>query len=252
MANYSLPGVQTVNRFAVIITHNRPELLAQCVASIAPQVDAIVVLDNASQPPVEHGQMAAAVRRHPSADARVVVVREAIQPPNISLLWRIGLGYARSLYMGDHDTRHSLPSLQDYHVAMLCDDALVPAGWFSTVCAEMVRTGATAGASDPFDRPGYNVLKTSPDNDIMGRMPGHAFMLNASAPQPDASMHWWWCDTDLDFQARKMGGFVMVGGPGLGVVNVEPNHYTNVDPKLAERAGVDGEAFVGKWGFRPW
>lgn len=241
-----------MNRFAVIITHNRPELLAQCVAAIAPQVDAIVVLDNASHPPVEHGQMAAAVRRHPSATARVMVIKESIQPPNIAKLWRVGLSYVRALCMGDHDTRQRLPTGQDYHVAMLCDDSLVPATWFSTVRDEMVRTGATAGASDPFNRVGYSVLKTEPDSDIMGRMPGHAFMLNASPPDPDDTMHWWWCDTDLDFQARKMGGFILVGAAGLSATNVEPNHYTNADPGLGARAGVDGEVFAAKWGFRPW
>ena len=252
-----------MNRFAVIITHNRPELLHLCVAAISPQVDAVIVLDNASEPPVTHGQVASSVRtgrteadlaglRGQANGCRVVLVNEPTQPPDLPLLWRMGLGMARSLYMGDHDLRHNLPTLQDYHVAMLCDDAIVPTGWFSTVRAEMVRTGATAGASDPFNRPGYSVVKAAPDNDIMGRMPGHAYMLNATPPDPDSSMRWWWCDTDMDFQARKMGGMVMVGSERLGVQNERPNEYTNAKPELAEQAGRDAAAFVAKWGFRPW
>jgi hypothetical protein len=256
-------GVQTVNRFAVIITHNRPELLARCVAAVAPQVDAVIVLDNASDPPVTHGQITNAVRagrteadlaglRGQANGCRVVVINEPTQPPDLPLLWRIGLGMARALWCGSNDTRGGQPLDHMYHVAMLCDDAIVPTGWFSTVRAEMIRTGATAGASDPFNRAGYQVLKTAPDNDIMGRMPGHAYMLNASPPEPDSSMRWWWCDTDMDFQARKMHGMVMVGSERLGVQNERPNEYTNTKPELAEQAGRDAAAFVAKWGFRPW
>ena len=255
LANYSLPGVQAVNRFAVIITHNRPELLAQCVAAIAPQVDAVIVLDNASDPPVTHNQIANAVRTVPASSTRgcrMLVINEPTQPPDLPLLWRMGLGMARALYLGDHDSRGGEPRDQAYHVAMLCDDAIVPTGWFSVVAAEMTRTGATAGCTDPFNRANYSVLKTAPDNDIMGRMPGHAYMLNASPPEPDSSMRWWWCDTDMDFQARKMAGMVMVGSDRLGVQNERPNEYTNAKPELAEQAGRDAAAFVAKWGFRPW
>lgn len=252
MAINSLPGVQTVNRFALIITHNRPELLAQCIAAIAPQVDAIVVMDNASEPAVTHGQVASAIRMGRGEGCRAMVVSEPTQPPDLPLLWRTGLAAVQALYCGANDTRGGVPADQAYHVAMLCDDSIVPTGWFSVVRAEMIRTGATAGASDPYNRPGYSALKTAPDSDIMNRMPGHAFMLNASPPMPDSAMRWWWCDTDLDFQARKMNGFVMVGGERLSVLNSEPNHYTNAKPELAARAGLDAEAFVAKWGFRPW
>ncbi len=36
---------------AVILTHNRPELLAACVGAIRGQVDTVLVVDNASAPP---------------------------------------------------------------------------------------------------------------------------------------------------------------------------------------------------------
>lgn len=252
-----------MNRFAVIITHNRPELLHMCVGAIAPQVDAVIVLDNASDPAVTRDQVASSARagridadlsglRGQINGCRTMVINEPTQPPDLPLLWRMGLGLARALYLGDHDNRNGNPGGSDYHVAMLCDDAIVPSGWFSVVAAAMVQSGAAAGCTDPFNRPGYQVLKRSPDNDIMGRMPGHAYMLNATPPEPDSSMRWWWCDTDMDFQARKTGGMIMVGSDRLGVQNERPNEYTNAKPELAEQAGRDAAAFVAKWGFRPW
>lgn len=240
-------------RLAVVITHNRPELLKLCVAAAARQVDAIVVMDNASDPPVRSLDFKDVLdeARRDGFECRMLVSYDPTQPPVLPQLWTVGLGLARALYMGSSDLRRGEPSGQDYHVAMLCDDVILPVGWFSAVRAAMLQTGATAGAVDPFGRRDYFDIKSEPDGDIMGRMPGHAFMLNATAPVPDPSMHWWWCDTDMDFQARKMGGMVMIG-TAAPAINQKPNDWTNQKPELAERAGRDAEAFVAKWGYRPW
>ena len=62
----------------------------------------------------------------------------------------------------------------------------------------------------------------------------------------------WWCDTDIDWQARALGGFVMTGGPELIVPNERPGEFTGTVPGLAQQSGDDGVTFAAKWNGRPW
>lgn len=219
-----------MNRLAVVLTHNRPELLVECVTAINGQVDLTLVIDNASSPPVD-----------PTTLPGVVSVRYVPdQPPNLAKLWNLGLDVATNL--ADEDP---------WFVAILCDDAIVPPGWFDVVTTAMVDTDAAAGCSNPFGQSHPPQVKTAPDSDLMGRMPGWAFILNGTRGlRADESMHWWWFDTDLDWQARVAGGLVMVGG--CAVPNSRPNDFTVHTPGLAEQAGRDGETFARKWNRRPW
>lgn len=224
-----------MNRFAVILTHNRPQLLVDCVAAIHTQVDMTLVIDNASDPPVDRGTLPAA-----SAGHAVAVRYVPDQPPNLAKLWNLGLDVAANMAVGD-----------PWWVAVLCDDAIVPPGWVDAVTAAMEQTGAAAGCSNPWGHDHPPQVKTEPDSDIMGRMPGWAFILNGTKGlRADETMHWWWLDGTLDWAARGAGGMVMIGG--YPVPNVQPNHYTNTKPELAEQAGRDREAFIARWGWAPW
>lgn len=217
----------TRHRAALILTHNRPELLADCIAAIAPQVDQVLVLDNASDPPA---QVPDGTMIHHILD----------QPPNLAKLWNHGFDFYAGLFGGEpHD------------IAVLCDDVTVPDSWFSAVTEAMRITGAVAGCSNPHNRQHPPVLKQQPDADIMGRMTGWAW-IRASEPalRADEAMRWWWQDTDADFQSRLAGGMVMIGG--FYTLNREMGHYTNVKPELGEQTGRDREAFVAKWGRAPW
>lgn len=223
-----------MNRFAVILTHNRPQLLVDCVTAIHTQVDMTLVIDNASDPPVDRMTL-------PASMGHQVAVRQVPdQPPNLAKLWNLGLDVATNLADGD-----------PWFVAILCDDAIVPPGWVDAVTTAMADTGAAAGCSNPWGHDHPPRVKTEPDSDLMGRMPGWAFILNgAKGLRADESMHWWWFDTDLDWRARQSGGLVMIGG--CPVPNAQPNHYTVHAPGLAEQAGRDGETFARKWNRRPW
>lgn len=220
-------GVQDrTSRFAVIITHNRPQLLCQTVSAIASQVDEVLIMDNASDPPVDlddldFGNTAASVTHVPT------------QPPNLAALWQEGIDQAETMGGG--------------YIAFLCDDAPPPDDWFDAVVQGMKETGAAIGCSGGRRQ----WLKTEPDRDITGRMPGWAFILDSKSPvRPDLSMHWWWLDTDIDFQARKNGGMVTISG--FYVHNIHPNEFTATRPWAAERIGLDTLAFEAKWGPRPW
>lgn len=223
-----------MNRFAVVLTHNRPGMLVDCVTAIHTQVDVTLVIDNASTPPVDHATLPS------SAEHRVAVRQVPDQPPNLARLWNLGFDVAANLADGD-----------PWWIAVLCDDALVPPGWVDAVTAAMVDTGAAAGCSNPWGHQHPPRVKTEPDSDLMGRMPGWAFILDGSRGiRADETMKWWFLDTDLDWQARAAGGMVMIGGHP--VPNRAPNEYTVGVPGLAEQAGRDRERFAVKHGRCPW
>lgn len=212
---------------ALIITHNRPGLLADCIGAIQPQVDDVLVLDNASDP-----------KAHVPPEVWLEYIPD--QPPNLSRFWNHGFAFFDRIY-----------GSRPYDVAVLCDDAIVPEGWFDAVTLGMRDTGAVIGCSNPWGIEHPPRLKTAPDYSIMERMIGWAFVLDsAKGLRADEAMQWWWFDTDLDWQGRVNGGFVMVGG--YPVPNVHPGQYTNERPSLGEQAGRDRAAFAAKWGWTPW
>ena len=200
---------------AIILTHNRHELLNKTEAAIESQVDHVLVIDNASNPPV-------------SSYNEVMYV--STQPPNLAQFWNMGIEHLQ-----DHE-----------YIAFLCDDAIVPDGWFDAVVSAMVENGSIIGCSDPFNRK-YSTIKLEPDGDIMHRLCGWAFVLKNVGLRADESMRWWWCDTDLDWQARKAGGLVIVGSHP--VPNQLDNGFTNTKPELAHQAGLDGIVFAHKRGL---
>lgn len=213
---------------AIILTHNRPELLRECVLAIAPQVEHVVVIDNASDPPVSQIL---------GGDVTLIAVPD--QPPNLSRLWNIGIDV-----VSERNARY---------VAFLCDDALVPDGWFAAVTTAMTQTGAAAGCSSPHPAKFSPRVKVAPDRDIVGRMPGWAFVLDAQKGiRADERLHWWWCDTALDWLARDKGGMVMISDHA--VPNRRPNEFLQIVPGLHARAGEDGQVFKQFYngGVLPW
>ena len=217
------------SRFALILTHNRPGLLKQCLDAIQPQVDRVVVMDNASDPPVNAQGVKGTVMYVPD------------QPPNLASLWNRGLNWIE----------RDIDRANKFDIAMLCDDVMVPEGWFQAVSSCMRAHGAAAGSTHSWNPVSTPILKTQPDRDIYNRMQGSAFVLaGEKGLRADESMHWWWQDTDLDWQARLAGGMVIA--PGLVAHNIHPNDFTNSVPGLAEQAGRDGQTFAMKWGGRPW
>lgn len=232
-----------VLNLAFILTHDRPELLRRCVDAISPQVERLCVIDNASDPPVDVNDLRYQVN---------TLITDREQPPNLARLMNVGFEWAE---------REALEwSYEHWNVAVLCDDVVALPGWFTAV-AYWLRTPVTndegfkrfvvAGSTHqqlPVERPIY---KTEPDHDIYNRMQGSAFVIRGEVGiRADENMHWWWQDTDVDWQARRAGGVIIAPGPVA--VNERPNDFTYSVPGLAERAGLDGEVFRQKWGLKPW
>ncbi len=225
-------------RFAVVTAHNRQELLTECIVSLAPQVDRIIVIDNASDPPIE---VAHQLHRN-----KVVIVCDPEQPPNLSRLWNRGLNIAHEAarFTVNSDT-------PVYDVAVFGDDVIVPTGWWDRVSEAMRSTSAVMGATHGIAPIWQSMLKLEPDADIVNRVPGWAWMLRGEAGlRLDESLQWWFGDTDLDWRARQAGGMILV--PGEIAVNQRPNDFTNSRPELGRQAGYDRITFGKKWGWTPW
>jgi glycosyltransferase involved in cell wall biosynthesis len=219
-------------RFAVILTHNRPALLAECVETVWPQVDRVIVVDNASDPPTPSDGWPANVR----------VVHDPLQPPNLAYLWN------RALDSIQGTVQASQPG-GAWDVALLCDDVLMPPDWFARV-SDALREHPTAAAASthsytPIDQP-YLLQQLSNGAD---RMCPWCFMLPGERGlRANEDLHWWWTDTHVDMLARQSGGTLIV--PGDVAVNQRVGEFTNTKPELAEQAGRDGDTFQSIWGFR--
>lgn len=222
----------TSTKFALILAHNRHEELNDTLRDILPQVDMVLVFDNASEPPI-HDYIPKSLPKD-----KYWVVRDSTQPPNLARFWNICL-----------DQIHMLAS-EPYFVAVLTDDVRIPEGWFDAVTEAMDKFGAAAGCSTPWEnRYSEPILKTAPDNDIMNRMFGPAYILRGeSGIRANENLHWWWNDTDMDWKARGAGGMVVI--PTHTVTNLFPNASTV--GVLAERAGIDRQEFAAFWGSNPW
>lgn len=224
---------------AVIATHDRPEDLRDCIAAIAPQVHAVIVIDNASDP---HVRLSTFER------GTVDVIRyDDEQPPNLSRLWNEGLLTSQDLAeersVGRWDTLvlnddfvagpHFVERLQN---ALRADHAVVASPYaFGVGGPERVDVYEETGTLRGLDT----------------RMAGFAFMIRGeSGLRFDESLRWWYGDDDLAQQACAAGGRVVVHG--LSWAHRRPDQQTYADPRLVAQAGADRATFTSKWGFQPW
>lgn len=228
-----------MHRYAVILTHDRPELLRETWCAIGPQVDLVIIIDNASSPPVDFDE-------YHGDPWFTAVLTIPDQPPNLSALWNQGIAAAMKMHTMQRDAALAEPAL----IAVLCDDAPPPEGWFDAVAAAMAETGAVVGASapEPFGWHGPPRVKLQQDSDLAGRMPGWAWILDPISPvRPDERFAYWWGDSGVDWDAREAGGMVLIGTHP--VPNRIPNGWTG---KMADQIVIDSQRFIEKYGWRPW
>jgi hypothetical protein len=230
-AHPAIERTWTVPRYAIIPTHNRPARLLALVASLGRQCDAIVIVDNASAPPVGGEKLRAAV----AGGCTVEVLRDEEQPPHLSRFWNVMLDRVAELNDG-----RAMP-VDGWDVAILNDDAIIPAGWYDA-CSNGLRGHETAVIAHT--TPTRPALLTELGNDRNNRMTPHAFVLRGeSGLRADESMRWWYFDSDFDQCARQAGGVLSVSGPR--VLNSLAN--TTTVGVLAEQALTDKATFDAKW-----
>ena len=215
---------------AVIPSRDRPADLQRCLESLTGQVDVAIIVDNGSSPPIDPADI--------SKILPVIVIRDPQQPPNLSQLWNVGIAAVAAL-----------AGNECWHVAIVNDDAVVPPVWMGSLVSAMEIRGATAGCYDPHSPVGMPRLYREPLISVMDRMVGWAFVLHGcDGLMADEDLRWWYGDTAIDVQARKMGGTLIM--PGDQVHNYRANASTT--GILAEQAGRDRATFEAKYGPVPW
>lgn len=225
--------VSALYRAAVIPTRNRHDLLADCINSVVDQVDRVIVIDNLSDPPIDaepwHG--------------KVGVAAIPIDPPNISTLWNVGIALA--------DAQAHQHDADQWDIAVLNSDVVVPAGWMETLSTAMRSTTAVLAYPDQHGGQ-QQILHTKAEPiDLRQRITGFAYLLRGETGlRLDEDLAWWYGDDDLDWRAREHGGALLV--PGLAVEHRCPNGSMYERPELGEQAGRDRETFQAKWGRTPW
>lgn len=229
------PEKWAVPRFAVVPTHNRPERLAALVESLAPQCNEIVVLDNASDPPVDREDLFALAMKH---GADLTVLRDPEQPPNLSRFWNV---------LFDRCAEHArLVNFPAWDVAVFNDDAIVPAGWYD-ICSTVLRGHDKAAVahtgSVPIHR--HELLDAYP-YPREKRMCPWAFVVKGELGlRSDESLRWWYFDDDFCRQAIDAGG--VLAAPGPLVINAHAVKSTAESGVLSEQAEKDRVAFEAKW-----
>ncbi len=223
----------TVPRYAIIPTHNRPARLLALVAALGPQCDHIFILDNASEPPIDARQADKLARAAGNLEYGVLLMSDDEQPPHLSRFWNRLLDGCAELAKERGEER--------YDVAILNDDAVVPAGWYDACSNELREHPAAVIAHTDPTTP---ALLTEFGNDPRNRMCPHAFVIRGEAGmRADEAMRWWFFDSDLDQRARLAGGVLSVKGPR--VANSLANSTTR--GPLAEQAEKDRATFEAKW-----
>jgi hypothetical protein len=225
-----------VARYAVIPTHNRPDQLTALVKTLDAQgCDHIVVIDNASDPPI--GKLWLQIQTGRSTQ----VLRDEEQPPHLYRMWNRGFALVEM-------TARVMREIT-WDVVVLNDDAELPDGWLDYVAAGLRQTSAAVVCTDPYGTLQETLLKTQPDGNIQTRMCPWAFVVRGELSlRADETLRWWWGDTDFDWQACNAGGVLLL--PGHTTKNTGANSTTHGE--LAEQAGRDGLTFQQKWGWRPW
>lgn len=215
--------------YAVITTHDRHEWLYALVRRLVDDDVEVVVVDNASDPPVR-GDLC-------------YVIRDNEQPPNLSRLWNLGLTWVHR-----HNNIHN--DGDKYAVAVLNDDLMVPINFIQTLADKLEEYAVDVAFPDQFGH-GIDIVDRSPPGpcvDFMKRMTGYAFVLNGDiSPQANEELSWWCGDVDLEMRARACCGTVLVGG--VSVIHHDANGSTMRNPLLSEQAGKDRQTFKTIWGF---
>jgi hypothetical protein len=215
-----------VTDYAIVLSHNRPDLLTQTVDAIATQVNLVMIVDNASVPPIKQTWQS----------ENYMLLRNPEQPPNIARMWneQFDLIAAAEAVAGN----------SQWNIACLCDDAPAPPGWFVRVSTAMRKAKAVAGSTHSYAPIDAAYTLTYLSNGVDRMCPWAFVIAGEHNLRADERMRLHFQDTDLDWQARQRGGTIIVPGP------VVPNLRIGENPDRPEYAHIiheDERIFNEKW-----
>jgi hypothetical protein len=205
-------------------------LLERCLTATSPQVDRVFLIDNTTGGVIGKNPV-------PRPLSNVTIIHEPVDPVNLSYLWNVGIKRAEAESEGPQ-----------WDVAILNDDAIVPAGWFDAVSSRMRMLNAAAACSG--GRRNFPHLHHHPTRvPLETRMTGWAFILaGEKGARANEQLKWWFGDDHLDWLSRQLGGMVMI--PGFHVEHLTANNQ--MTPELHQQTGEDAAAFKAYWGDTPW
>jgi len=222
--------VRDIPRFLIFPTRNRLKWVGPLIEWMSPQCDAILILDNGSDPSID-----TLMDSQPAPACPVHVIVDDEQPPNIARFFNLLFDLAEKL------------GGEAWDVAVVNDDTLIPAGWLEIVCtalrAHPTAVAAHTGGLLTTIKTQYLMRELTNDGQ---RMCPHAFVIRGEVGlRADESLRWWYQDTDLDWQARQAGGVLSVPGPRAS--NGLAGESTKGE--LLEQSKRDEATFIAKWGF---
>lgn len=219
--------------YVVLSTHNRPDELTLCLESCK-DADRVFCVDNASSPAVDAA----------SLPENVELIRDELQPPNLSYLWNVGLDKAEALARAEGHSQ--------WNIAVINDDAVLTPDWISSI-SQALRDHPTAVLAYG-DQAGMTVnpilqTEAKPTHSEF-RIVGYAHMSKGEIGlRFDERLPWWYGDDDYDWHARLAGGSLLV--PGVWVEHSDPNGHTSRNPALAAQSVIDRETFRSIWKSYP-
>ena len=221
--------------YCIIPTANRPQVALQAIQAIAPQVDTVYVVDNGDNEEIPRLDEAGY-----DLDYYVIRYDKQGQVPNLSLFWNIALDLIES------DAKRM--DADQWDVAILNDDAIVPEGWFQAVSSAMRENGCAAGSS--CGQGGMFSIHREPGPvPIMTRMYGPAFVVaGEKGLRGDERLKWYWTDDYMDWESRKLGGMIQI--PGYIVNHLHPNGQ--VTPEIQVQISHDANTFKEIYGRMSW
>jgi hypothetical protein len=217
-----------VKTIAVIPSNGR-SFLEQCVSSLRDQVDQIVIVANGPLSSLSAQTM-----------QDVIYVRDSQSDMNISRWWNIGIDCAESLAHPD----------SEWNTLVVNDDIIACHNLVETLSGEMRLNSSVLCYPNQWDN--HRAFHRDPGPvDLHHRITGYCYMLRGEAKlRLDERFVWWYGDDDLDWNARRLGGSLLV--PWCKVQHLAPNGSMMNHPELNIQAGKDRDTFYQKWGNTPW
>src|SRR3990170_5121606 len=193
--------VDTVNipTIAVIPSNGRP-YLEQCVSSLREQVERIIVVAN--------GPLSNLMSQTIEG---VTYIQDPEPDLNISRWWNIGIDFAESM---------AYPAEQ-WNTLVVNDDVIACHNLVETLSREMRLNTSVLAYPNQHDNHRFLHRNAGPV-DLHHRITGYCYMLRGEAKlRIDDRFVWWAGDDDLDWNARRMGGSLLV--PWCKVQHQAPN-----------------------------
>lgn len=224
----------TEKTWAIIPTNGR-QFVHDCIDSLLPQVDGIVLVTN--------GEIADHKVLQP--DPKVHVIADVYANLNISRWWNVGLDWV-AYHMADWGESPTQP----WNSLVVNDDVIACHNLVEKLSGEMRQSGAALAFPNQFDNHRAFHKEAKPI-DLHHRITGYCFMLRGeSGLRLDENLVWWYGDDDLDWRARTEGGSLLV--PWCKVQHLAPNGTMVACPELHRQASQDRQTFINKWGKAPW